>query len=75
MVLGECAVNRKTIILGFDMETDIGSWTLNDRGLVEGSPHILRILRRHDALDTFLDAMITDGIRFVTMQQFATEHA
>ena len=46
-------MNRKTIILGFDMETDIGSWTMGDKGLTKGGPEILRILRNHKIQATF----------------------
>lgn len=44
----------KTIIIGFDMETDIGSWTSDDRGLKLGTPEILRLLRNHGVPATFL---------------------
>ena len=44
---------RTTIILSFDMETDIGSWTGATRGLTEGTGEILRVLGRHDVPATF----------------------
>ncbi|MFA5866161.1 MAG: polysaccharide deacetylase family protein [Phycisphaerae bacterium] len=47
-------MNRKTIIVGFDMETDIGSWTLNDQGIKKGTVEILKVLRIHDIPATFL---------------------
>ena len=36
-----------TIIFGFDMETDIGSWTPFYEGLVHGTPRFLEVLARH----------------------------
>jgi peptidoglycan/xylan/chitin deacetylase (PgdA/CDA1 family) len=45
---------RKTLILSFDMETDIGSWTSEVSGITEGTPEILRILRNHHVPATFL---------------------
>lgn len=41
------------VILGFDMETDIGSWTPFYEGLVNGTPLILEVLRQHQAISTF----------------------
>ena len=41
------------VVLGFDMETDIGSWTPFYEGLVHGTPVILDILERHDVNATF----------------------
>jgi len=41
------------VILGFDMETDIGSWTPYYEGLVRGTPKILRILSRKHIKATF----------------------
>lgn len=40
-------------MLGFDMETDIGSWTTAYEGLQHGTPHILDMLKRHGAAATF----------------------
>jgi peptidoglycan-N-acetylglucosamine deacetylase len=47
-------MNKKTIILSFDMEPDIGSWTTSDRGVKEGTPEILKVLRKYDVPATFL---------------------
>ena len=44
---------RRTLVMSFDMETDLGSWTFETRGLVEGTPAILRILRAHRVPATF----------------------
>jgi peptidoglycan/xylan/chitin deacetylase (PgdA/CDA1 family) len=42
-----------TVVLGFDMETDIGSWTPFYNGLVHGTPRILDVLARHAVKATF----------------------
>ena len=42
-----------TVVLGFDMETDIGSWTPFYEGLAHGTPVILDILARHGITATF----------------------
>ena len=42
-----------TVVFGFDMETDIGSWTPFYNGLVHGTPRILDILSKHNAASTF----------------------
>ena len=42
------------VILGFDMETDVGSWTPYYQGLVRGTPRLLAVLARHDMKATFL---------------------
>ncbi len=47
-------MNKKTIILSFDMEPDIGSWTTMDRGVKDGTPEILRVLKNHRVKATFL---------------------
>lgn len=39
--------------LGIDMETDIGSFTDQYRGVLEGTPRLLEILHRHDVKGTF----------------------
>jgi len=44
--------DRLEVVLGFDMETDIGSWTPFYEGLVHGTPVILEVLRRHRATAT-----------------------
>ena len=33
-----------TVVLGFDMETDVGSWTPFYEGLVHGTPLLLNLL-------------------------------
>ncbi len=45
---------QKTLILSFDMETDIGSWTSAVCGVTEGTPEILRVLSNHHVPATFL---------------------
>lgn len=50
-------INRQNtgfdVILGFDMETDIGSYTPFYEGVQHGTPHILGILGRHKIEATF----------------------
>ncbi|MBI4557164.1 MAG: polysaccharide deacetylase family protein [Candidatus Hydrogenedentes bacterium] len=41
------------VVLGFDMETDIGSWTSFYEGMRHGTPRILEILDRHGVTATF----------------------
>ncbi len=41
------------VVFGFDMETDIGSWTPYYEGLKYGTPRILDILDRHAITATF----------------------
>lgn len=41
------------VVLGFDMETDIGSWTPDYEGLQHGTPLILDILDRNGVSGTF----------------------
>lgn len=41
------------VIIGFDMETDIGSWTPFYEGLVNGTPLVLKTMREHKAVGTF----------------------
>ena len=41
------------VLLGFDMETDIGSWTPFYNGLVRGTPRILKILDKKKVTSTF----------------------
>jgi len=41
------------VVLGFDMETDIGSWTPYYEGVQHGTPAILEILERHGITTTF----------------------
>jgi len=42
-----------TVIFGFDMETDIGSWTPFYEGLAHGTPRLLELLDRHHISGTF----------------------
>jgi peptidoglycan-N-acetylglucosamine deacetylase len=42
-----------TVVFGFDMETDIGSWTPFYEGLLHGTPRLLEILSRHNVKSTF----------------------
>lgn len=41
------------VMFGFDMETDVGSWTPYYEGLVHGTPRILELLARHGITATF----------------------
>jgi peptidoglycan/xylan/chitin deacetylase (PgdA/CDA1 family) len=41
------------VVLGFDMETDIGSWTPYYEGLCHGTPIILEVLDRNKVTSTF----------------------
>lgn len=41
------------VVIGFDMETDIGSWTPFYEGLVHGTPKLLDVLNKHDIKATF----------------------
>ena len=41
------------IILGFDMETDVGSWTPYYQGIKKGTPIILRLLTKYEVKATF----------------------
>lgn len=53
---------KKTVcVLGFDMETDVGSWSSGYRGMVEGTPLILELLGKHGAKATFF--FTGDGAR------------
>ena len=45
--------NELHILLTFDMESDIGSWTSDHRGVLEGTAPILDILERHGLKATF----------------------
>lgn len=42
-----------TVVLGFDMETDVGSWSPYYEGLLHGTPKLLRMLEERDATATF----------------------
>jgi len=41
------------VVLGFDCETDVGSWTPYYEGLTHGTPVILEILDKHEITATF----------------------
>jgi len=41
------------VVLGFDMETDIGSFTPFYEGVKHGTPNILRLLKKHSIRATF----------------------
>lgn len=41
------------VLLGFDMETDVGSWTPFHEGLRHGTPKVLDIFQKHQATGTF----------------------
>lgn len=41
------------VLLGFDMETDVGSWTPFHEGLRRGTPKVLEIFRKHGVTGTF----------------------
>ncbi|MGC9316413.1 MAG: polysaccharide deacetylase family protein [Armatimonadota bacterium] len=42
-----------TVVLGFDMETDVGSWSPYYEGIQQGTPLILELLEEHVATGTF----------------------
>ena len=44
---------QPTVIFGFDMETDIGSWTPFYEGLAHGTPRLIDLLARHEITATF----------------------
>jgi len=44
---------KTTVVFGFDMETDVGSWTPYYEGLVHGTPRILELLGKHGISATF----------------------
>ena len=41
------------VMLGFDMETDVGSWTPYYEGIVHGTPRVLDVLDKHAITSTF----------------------
>ena len=45
--------SRFDVVLGFDMETDIGSFTEYYNGIQKGTPRLLEILSKHNAPSTF----------------------
>ena len=46
-------MNKIKTVFGFDMETDVGSWTSGYEGMQHGTPVILDILKKHDIKATF----------------------
>ena len=46
-------MSKIRVILGFDCETDVGSWTPFYEGLVHGTPVILELLDKHKITGTF----------------------
>ncbi len=46
-------MSNKQAVLGFDMETDIGSWTSNYEGFKIGTPKILSVLKKNEITATF----------------------
>ncbi len=44
---------RFDVVLGFDMETDIGSFTDYYNGIQKGTPRLLEVLDKHGAASTF----------------------
>ena len=44
---------KPIVVFGFDMETDIGSWTPFYQGLLKGTPRILSVLAKHKITSTF----------------------
>ena len=46
-------MKRMQVVLGFDMETDVGSWTPFYEGLKNGTPVILDVLDRRQVTGTF----------------------
>lgn len=42
-----------TVVYGFDMETDCGSWSPYYEGLKNGTPKLLKLLRQKKATATF----------------------
>ncbi len=41
------------VLFGFDMETDVGSWTPFHEGLAHGTPPVLDLFARHEITGTF----------------------
>ncbi len=46
--------HRLYALISFDMESDIGSWTNEHKGVIEGTAPILEVLGRHSVRATFL---------------------
>lgn len=49
----EVAMANMRVVFGFDMETDVGSWTPFYEGFVHGTPVILDLLKKHGITATF----------------------
>jgi len=41
------------VLLGFDMETDVGSWTPYHEGLKHATPILLDLFQKHEVTGTF----------------------
>ena len=41
------------VLIGIDMETDIGSFTSDYEGVLHGTPRLLEIMAKHDAVGTY----------------------
>lgn len=52
-------MNKFKVMLGFDMETDIGSWSSSEIGVNEGTPIILDILKSYNVPATFFWVGVT----------------
>ena len=46
-------MNTFDVLLGFDMETDVGSWTPFHEGLTQATPRVLDLFEKHGATGTF----------------------
>lgn len=46
-------MSKFDVLLGFDMETDIGSWTPFHEGLRHATPHVLELFKKHEVKGTF----------------------
>lgn len=46
-------MSKIDVMLGFDMETDVGSWTPFYKGMKFGTPKILSIIKKHGVSATF----------------------
>jgi peptidoglycan-N-acetylglucosamine deacetylase len=52
-VVSKSRKRRARVVFGFDMETDVGSWTPFYNGLVKGTPRLLELLSKKDVAATF----------------------
>ncbi len=52
---------KPQVVFGFDMETDVGSWTPFYEGLQRGTPKMLELLAAEDAKSTFF--FVGDAVR------------